>query len=195
MSHPCLPLLAALVLAACDLVNPLSGPRQVSVLNGSVHVGAPNGYCISPSASQQAADTAVVLIGRCTAEGRVQAALVTVTIGKPASAGVMLAGTDALAAFFASPAGRRALSRNGHVNDVGVVQIVATKDALLLRVLDRVAGEYWRAITSLNGRLVTVSASGTQGAPLTTVTGRKLVDDTLVALRQANPARAPAVAP
>ena len=195
MSHPCLPLLAALVLAACDLANPLSGPRQVSVLNGSVHVGAPNGYCISPSASQQAADTAVVLIGRCTAEGSVQAALVTVTIGKPASAGVMLAGTDALAAFFASPAGRRALSRDGHVNDVGVVQTVAKRDALLLHLLDRVAGDYWRAITGLNGRLVTVSASGAAGAPLTAAQGRKLVEDTLAALHQANPAARPVSLP
>ena len=68
-----LPLLAAVLFAACDLANPLSGPRQVSVLNGAFHVGAPNGYCVSPSASQQASDSAVVLIGRCTAEGRVQA--------------------------------------------------------------------------------------------------------------------------
>ena len=186
---------AALLLAACDLANPLSGPRQVSVLNGTVHVGAPNGYCISPSASHQAANTAVVLIGRCTAEGRVQAALVTVTIGRPASAGVMLAGPKALAAFFASPAGRRALSRDGRVNDVGVVQTVATADALFLRVLDRVAGDYWRAITGLNGRLVTVSATGAAGAPLSAVQGRKLLEDTLAALRQANPAARPVPVP
>lgn len=196
MQYPNLPgllaLCAALTLSACDAVNPLSGPKQVSVLGGSLQVGAPNGYCISPAASQQAANTAVVLIGRCTAEGRVQAALVTVTIGRPASAGVMLAGTQALAAYFASPAGRKALSRDGRLNDVGVIQTVSTENAVLLHVLDRVAGDYWRAVTGLNGRLVTVSANATERAPLTAAQGRKLVEDTLFALHQANPAK-PAV--
>lgn len=183
-----MPRLAAfLLLAACDLASTLSGPRQVSVLNGAVHVAAPYGYCIDTQASQVAADTAVVLIGRCTAAGQVAAALVSVTIGKSASAGVMLAGPAVLGQYFASTPGRRALARDGKPGHVLVVATVADQDILFLHLVDLAAGDYWRAITGLHGRLVTVSASGAQGAPLTPDEGRRLVADTVRALKAANP--------
>ena len=58
---------------------------------------------------------------------------------------------------------------------------------LLLHLNDAVAGEYWRAIIGIKGRLVTISASGAEGAPLTADAGRQLVDETVAALIRANP--------
>jgi hypothetical protein len=178
-------LIAALALAACDPVP--TGPTQVAVLGGSVHVAAPPGYCIDTDATRAAADAAVVLIGRCTATGTVSAALLTVTIGRPASGGVMTAAPQALANFFASAAGRAALARDGVADHVLVQETVATPDTLLLHLTDITAGDYWRAIAALNGRLVTISASGALGAPLTPEQGRRLVEATLRALHKANP--------
>ena len=184
----CLGLVGLFGLAACDLTSTLSGPQQVSVLNGQVHVAAPYGYCVDTQASQVAADTAVVLIGRCTAGGQVTAALVTVTIGKSASAGVMLAGPAVLGQYFASAPGRRALARDGKPGHVLVVATEVEQDTLFLHLNDIAAGDYWRAITGVRGRLVTVSASGALGAPLTQGEGRKLVEDTVHALKSENPA-------
>jgi hypothetical protein len=182
----CSALALALLLPACDLGATLSGPKQVSVLNGAISVAAPPGYCVDPEASQAAADTVVVLIGRCTANGLVQAALVTVTIGRSASAGVMLAGPAVLGQYFASTPGRRALARDGDPAHVLVVATRADQDVLYLHLIDITAGDYWRAITGLQGRLVTVSASGAQGAPLTPEEGRRLVADTIRALKAVN---------
>ena len=52
------------------------------------------------------------------------------------------------------------------------------------------AGEYWRAVIEIKGRLVTISASGSTGAPLTPLAGRRLVDQTIAALIAANPVTA-----
>ncbi|MEO6299023.1 MAG: hypothetical protein ABIV25_10445, partial [Paracoccaceae bacterium] len=136
-----------LVVAACDIVA--SGPQQVVVLNGTFHVAAPSGYCVDTKASQGRADTAVVLIGRCTAGGQVAAALVSVTIGKSASGGAILAGPAVLGQYFASPDGRRALARDGKPDHVQVVATAAAEGTLYLHLNDLIAGEYWRAITTV----------------------------------------------
>lgn len=179
-------LLAALVLAGCDAGGPVA--REVAVLGGEIHVRAPQFYCVDTQTARSAADSAVVLIGRCTAGGQVAAALVTVTIGRAASGGVMLAGTEALRAFMSSPAGRRALARSGRAEDVEVLESGVIGDRLLLHLNDRSAGDYWRAVIGIKGRLVTISASGSDEVPLTPNAGRQLVDQTVEALIAANPA-------
>lgn len=181
-----LALAAALALMGCDAVVPLA--RQVSVLDGQIHVRAPQFYCVDTQSARGGHDMAVVLIGRCTGGGHVAAALVTVTIGRSASAGVMAAGVEALRAFMSSPAGRRALARSGKAEDIEVLESGVVKGRLLLHLNDREAGEYWRAVLGIQGRLVTISASGAEGAPLSPEAGRKLVDQTIDALIKANPA-------
>ena len=146
-----------------------------------------NSFCEKSARASE--DTAVVLIGRCNAAGQVAAALVTVTVGRTASAGVMLAEPEALRAFMSSPAGRRALSRSGQAADVAVLESgVLGGDRLMLHLNDREEGEYWRAILGIKGRLVTISASGAEGVPLTPAQARRLVDQTVAAMRAANPA-------
>ncbi len=187
-----------LTLAGCLLALPTGGVHQITVLDGSVNVQAPQGYCIDQEASASLGPAIVVLIGRCTVAGQVAAAVVTLTIGAPASAGVLLAGPDALGQFFASRDGRTVLARDGDPAHVTVLQTQISGSALLLHVNDQTAGEYWRAISAINGRLVTISASGVEGAPLTPGQGLDLVRETMELLAKRNPVRpksAPPVAP
>ena len=169
-------------LTACAV----EGVQQVAVLNGALSVRAPASYCVDMASARSASDTASVLIGRCTSGGGVTAALVTVTVGRTASGGVMLAETGALRAFMASEAGRRALARSGRAEDVVVLESGVVEGRLLLHLQDRLAGDYWRAVVAIKGRLVTVSATGAEGAPLRPEEGRRLVARTLDALIAAN---------
>lgn len=179
-------LLAAL--AGCNgLALPGAGLRETKVLGGTMTIAAPPGYCIDPKASVAHGEAIVVLIGRCAARGDAAAALVTITVGAPASAGVLLAGPDALAKFFTSVPGRRVLARDGVAGHVVVLAAMVDGGSLLLHVNDKTAGEYWRAITALQGRLVTISAQGTAGAPLTADQGLILVRDELSLLAKRNP--------
>ncbi len=182
---------ALLALAACGDEVPGSGPgsglHETQVLHGALVVAAPQGYCINPKASVAHGDAITVLMGRCTAKGGLAAAVVSITIGPPASAGVLLAGPDMLAKFFTSVPGRRVLARDGVAGHVIVLQAQAEAGSLFLHVNDQKAGEYWRAITAVKGRLVTISASGVEGAPLTPDQGLVLVRDELNLLDKRNP--------
>ena len=182
---------AVMALTACGGLPPGLGAsgrvHEIKVLGDAIRVTAPAGYCIDPKASVTRGDAVTVLMGRCTAKGGVAAAVVSITIGPPASAGVLLAGPDALAAFFTSTDGRKILARDGNAGHVVVLQAQVDEGSLLLHVNDQTVGEYWRAITAIQGRLVTISASGVEGAPLTPDQGLKLVLDELGLLNKRNP--------
>lgn len=180
-------LLPLALLAACD-IGGLTGPREVAVLGDALIVRAPQGYCVDVQSARGGEDTAALLIGRCTPGGHVTAALLTVTVGRAGSAGVMAAGVEALRGFMSSPSGRRMLARSGRAEDVQVLESGVVSGRLLLHLLDSEAGEYWRAVAGLRGRLVTISAMGAADAPLPPDEGRKLVDETLDAMIRANPA-------
>ena len=182
--------LCLLALSGCDVPGTGSGMHEVALLGGALKVTAPPGYCIDPKQSVSRGQSVVVLIGRCTDGGTVAAALVSLTVGAPASAGVLLAGPDALARFFTTNAGRRVLARDGVAGHVNVMQAQVAEGSLLLHVKDQTAGEYWRAITAIKGRLVTISASGAEGAPLTPDQGLKLVRDMMALLDRRNPDKA-----
>lgn len=182
----------ALLLAGCvadpaALAGGGSGAvRSAAVLDGAFTVAAPRGYCIAPGAGRQGEDSAVVLIGRCPGETSVPPAVLTVSVGAAGSAGVLSGGGAALTAYFQSNPGRATLSRSGKAADVHIVEAVGRGNTFYLRVSDRLAGDYWRAILGLGGRLVTVSASGAEGLPLTPDEGRKLVESAVARLVAAN---------
>lgn len=181
-----LALILPLLLAACQMsAAPLSKPAA-TLLGGAVSVAGPRGYCVDPATKREQADTAVILMGRCKFALTVQPAVLTVSIGPTASANVLAAGGEALTGYFTSPEGRAALSRIGRARDVTVLAALSAGDAYLLHLNDRAVGDYWRAVVGLNGRLVTISANGAQGAPLASPAGRALIDATLIALRRAN---------
>jgi hypothetical protein len=180
-------LCALLALADCTMDAGYGSSRATPVLDGALNVGVPAGYCIDQKTSRAGKDTAVVLMGRCTDVVKAKPALITVSIGKTASAGVLTAGGPALAQFFTSAQGRSMLSRSGRAGDVKVIQAVGVGDAFLLHLNDRAVGEYWRAVVGVNGRLVTISATGTEAMPLPPADSRALIDASLKALRTANP--------
>lgn len=195
-SFPRLPLAApvraaliAAVLAGCTLDAGYGSMRAVPVLQGAVAVGVPAGFCIDEDASRAGTDTAVILMGRCSDAVRAKPALITVSIGQGGSAGVLTAGGPALAAFFTSNQGRRMLSREGRAGDVKVIGAMGVDDAFYLHLNDRAVGEYWRAVVAVRGRLVTISATGTEAVPLPPEDSRALVDASLKAIRSANPGR------
>lgn len=178
---------ALLALSACEPGAGFGTSRAVPVLGGAVNVGLPAGYCVNRSAGREGKGTAVVVMGRCSAGAGVPAALVTVTVGGGGSSGVMTAGPAGLAQFFASPAGRATLARSGRPGDIRILGALSSGNAFLLHLSDRGLGEYWRAITGIRGRLVTVSAVGTPGVPLDPAEGRRLIDKLLAGLAAANP--------
>lgn len=176
----------SLALVACDAATTGQNLQEITVLKGAITVAAPRGYCIDKKASVALGPATVLLLGRCNTQGKVAAAVVTLTIGGPASAGVLVAGPEALAAFFASDAGRKVLARDGDPDHVQIMQTQRAGRGLLLHLNDQVAGDYWRAITAIKGRLVTISASGVADAPLTPVQARVLVTDTMALLDKRN---------
>lgn len=178
----CLPLL----LAACVGGTGFTSSRSAPVLGGAMQVGVPPGYCIDGKASRETRNGAVILMGRCTDAMKAKPALISVSVGQAGSGGVMTAGGPALAAFFTSAQGRATLSRDGRAKDIKVLEALGSGDAFLLHLQDRTVGEYWRAVISIKGRLVTVSTTGTAEVPLPPKDGRALLETTLKALRSAN---------
>lgn len=177
--------LVTLLLGGCVATG--GGIRSVALLDGAVTAAAPAGYCVAPGAGRRGTDSAVVLMGRCSARSEADPAVLTLSVGEAGSAGAMSAGGEALAAYFASAEGRAALSRDGRAADVRLLEAVMVDGAFLLHVTDAAVGDYWRAITGLRGRLVTVSAAGPDGQALPDAKGRALVEAAVAALKRANP--------
>ena len=176
-----------MMLGACVPQTGIGSSRSAPILGGALQIGVPPGYCIDGSASRERGDNAVILMGRCNDAARAIPALVSVSVGQAASAGVMTAGGAALAGYFTSAQGRATLSRDGRASDIKVVEALGAGDAFLLHLQDRQTGDYWRAVTGIKGRLVTISATGTPELPLTAADSRKVLDSVLIALRKANP--------
>jgi hypothetical protein len=175
-----------LLLAACQMGDGMTAPRSAAVLDGQMLVGLPAGYCIDKASSRETRETAVLFIGRCSDGNKKPPALISIVIGNGGSAGVMTAGGAALAGFFKSPQGRATLSRRGRASDLKILTASGSDNLLLLRIYDKTIGEYWRAITGLRGRLVTISIMGSPANPLAPAEGRKLLDAALRAMQAAN---------
>lgn len=179
--------LPMLLLAGCVSGGGLGGTSTRSVLQGELTVSGPAGYCIDESASREAEDRAVVLMGRCDGKAKVTAALLSYAVGPAASAGVLAAGGPQLAEFFTSPEGRATLAASGRARDVTVVEALSSGDAFLMRLREAEGPGYWRAFLGLKGRLVSVSVQGSPQDPLSPDLGRTLLDRALTTLQRANP--------
>ena len=181
------PTLLAVLVSGCVPQTGIGSSRSAPVLGGALQIGVPAGYCVDGGASRERGDNAVILMGRCNDAAKAIPALVSVSVGQAASGGVMTAGGAALAAFFTSTQGRATLSRDGRAADIKVIEALGVGDAFLLHLQDRRAGEYWRAVIGVKGRLVTVSATGTPELPLPAADSRMVLETVLTAMRQANP--------
>lgn len=178
-------------LAACQMdTGALALPgqsRAVSVLGGAIKVAAPSGYCVDKASARQQNDGAVVLIGRCSGTSQSPPAVISVTTGVAGSAGVMADGGAALSAYFVSPVGRTALSRTGKAGSVQILRTARLDGAIALHIAESGAGDYWRGVFGVSGRLVTISVQGPDGAPLNPAAGQRLLGAAIMAMRKANP--------
>jgi hypothetical protein len=179
-------LIPALLCAACVPVGGGGGalPRSADFLNGDLRVAAPQGYCIDTRASHETGDGAVVLMGRCSESSAAAPGLITLTAGAPGSSDALKAGGRALTDYFTSAAGRAALARDGRASSVRVKMVSVADGALVLNVSDRTAGDYWRAILGVKGRLVSISVTAPGGGALPE--GRAMLDKAVAAFRAAN---------
>ncbi|NEX46115.1 hypothetical protein [Pseudotabrizicola algicola] len=180
--------LLAMMLTGLALGQPLIAfgetlPKTVVLRGQEITVQGPAGYCPDPATLRQADGAASLLLGRCTDQAEAPPALIFVTFGRGGSAAAMAAGGAEMAAFFASEAGRKSLSRRGRAADVTVTSARSVGDLFLFRVADRGEGVYWRGMTALGGRTVSIKVSGPE---LDEAASRKLVEDTVKALRRAN---------
>lgn len=180
--------LGGLVMAALGLGMAVANPplpKAVMLRGESIRLEGPDGYCPDPATLRQKDGAAVVLLGRCE-EGSLQPpAVITVTLGPAGSAALMMAEGSDMATFLASEAGRKSLSSRGKAADVEVTAALSVGPLFLFRVRDREEGSYWRGMGSLQGRTISVKASGPE---LAEADSRRLVEMALNALKKANPA-------
>jgi hypothetical protein len=158
-------LLLVLLAGACvPAGGGFSTPRTTPVLQGAVQIGLPRGYCIDRQAGREADDTAIVVMGRCRQDVQAAPAVLTTAIGPAGSGGVLAGGGQALADYFTSDAGRAALSRTGEARAVTILQAKMVGEAFVLQIRDRDAGESWRGVERVAGRLVTITVNLPQGS-------------------------------
>lgn len=175
-------LLAGLMLAGCFENQSLSrvsrgggdavaGPAAVPVLDGSVMVAGPAGYCVDDTATRESESEAFVLLVRCSATRRnspILSATVTALMAPGSADPENLA---RLGAFLDTRGGRTQLSRRGDAGDVRIVQTRVEDGALWLRIEDDGNPDtfepgYWRAIMPVADRVVTLSVLSARAHPV-----------------------------
>jgi hypothetical protein len=193
--------LIPVLLSACvagDVLPSGGGVSRVAVSDGAVVIAGPPGYCIDRQATRTGEGNAFVLLGSCAALGGgaapVARAVLTASVlaGAPTSQPLVAAFAD-MAVFFRSPAGRAALSRSGQARDVTIRQIETVKDVMVLRLNDTsasagaaVAPDYWRAVFSVRGRIVSLSVLGLKAQPLAAEGQRRLLEAFVTRVRREN---------
>lgn len=193
--------LIPVLLSACvagDILPAGGGVSRVAVSDGAVVIAGPPGYCIDREATRTGDGNAFVLLGSCAVLGGGQApaaqAVLTASVlaGAPTSQPLVAAFPE-MAAFFRSPAGRAALSRSGQAADVTVRQIETVKDVMVLRLSDTstisgasVEPDYWRAVFSVRGRIVSLSVLAMKAQPMAAAGQRRVLDTFVARVRREN---------
>jgi hypothetical protein len=192
-----LTLTAALALAGCvpSDIAPVAptGPSRIAVSGGAVVIAGPAGYCVDRQASRDGNGNAFVLIGTCGGSGQTPVLLTASVLAAAPAAQPLVAAFPEMAKFLQSGAGRAALSRSGRASDVTVAEVLAVSDVMYIRVQDRsgtdgapVEPEYWRAIFSVKGRIVTLSVLGLGERPVAAATKRRTLDAFVGRVRREN---------
>ncbi|MBS0573340.1 MAG: hypothetical protein JSS08_08845 [Proteobacteria bacterium] len=168
----------ALALGGCVDTGSGNAPKEVLVAGRLVTIAAPQGFCIDRSASRDGAKGAFVLMGSCASLSQ------SFTASRPRDPAILTAsvypggdnfeaGLPGMAAFLASPAGRKALSRSGKAASVTIGAISTEGPVLYIRAADsapapgqEVEPEYWRAILTAKGQIVSLSVLGLKAHPL-----------------------------
>ncbi|MEM9973658.1 MAG: hypothetical protein AAF771_05715 [Pseudomonadota bacterium] len=184
---------AALAVAACaDGLNPVAtraAPEQLFVTGDKIVVAGPPGFCIDTGASNDAGESAFVLLASCASISRdpdsprpERPGLLTVTVS--AGSGVDYDGFEAeLENYIRSTEGRALLSRTGDASSLEILETQIEEGAIYIHARDgsdlsrgRLEADYWRAFLGMGDRLVTASVTGFAATPLSREMGLFLLD-------------------
>ncbi|MFD0982394.1 hypothetical protein [Tropicimonas aquimaris] len=196
---------AMLLSSACTTQTPVSRAaptapalRKLPVLDNAVVITAPPGYCIDMSGSRSERRDAFVLLASCRA--------ITGDDGAPAPStpGLLMASVDGtntagmppqaeIEKFFASSVGRSALSREGDPDAVTLGESRFRDGTYMINVRERGGSEVlgaqsWRAVFSVNGRMVTATLREVAEAPINSNEGFRTVERFARDIRRASPA-------
>ncbi|NDR55533.1 hypothetical protein [Aliiruegeria sabulilitoris] len=176
--------------------SPLTGWTRLPVLDETLVISAPNGYCIDPLASLSGHRAAFVLMASCrSVTGDLRAA-------RPEIAGLLTTSVDGqagpfpsqgeLSRFFESPKGRAALSRTGNAEAMELGAMFSRRGVLFLRADERgedpaLGGASWRAVFELKGHMVTATLRDLVGQPIEDSEGFQVVEELVDAILLANP--------
>ncbi len=181
-------LVAALGLGGCGGGVGLGGggfggnaaPRAATVTADAIVVTGPEGYCVDPTSTRDAGDTAFVLLGNCAAIRNSRRAaqpqvpsVLTAAISGPGQPGRIGNNLSDMDAFFRSESGLTLLSRSQDASTVTLLDTAIEGDVFYVHArdtsegpIDGVQDEYWRAYMDVGSRIATLSVLGVEGHSL-----------------------------
>jgi hypothetical protein len=172
---------------------------RVDAAGRTVAVAPPDGRCLDPDSVKRGQDAAFLMIRDCSSVEGGPIAAVTVGDSPLYGGGDPAEALAALEAWFATPAGLRALGMGGGDGDVRIVETRREGDALFLYVEDLGAEgrpapgpRFWRVFSEIEGRLSMLSVYDSEGSGAETL--YREARRHLAALRSANGNAVPMVA-
>ncbi|GAB4262081.1 MAG: hypothetical protein Kow0013_07210 [Pararhodobacter sp.] len=177
--------------AASRGLQPTAGPVSIRVLDRSVTVTGPVGYCVDGEATRESDIEAFVLLVRCRGTLRPAPVLSATITRVPAPGADDPQALRRLSAFLATPAGRAQLSRSGDPSDVTVLETTYADGTIWLLIADEGNPEafdptYWRAILPVGGRIVTLSVLAAREHPFERESGLSLLRGFVMRMTRAN---------
>ncbi|WP_323035697.1 hypothetical protein [Pararhodobacter sp.] len=177
--------------AASRGLQPAAGPTEVVLLDRSVTVVGPIGYCVDTEATRESDIEAFVLLVRCRGTLRPAPVLSATVTGLTAPTSNDPGALRRLAGFLSTPAGRAQLSRSGDPSEVTVVESTYANNAIWLLIEDHGNPEsfdpsYWRAVLPIAGRIVTLSVLSAREHPLDSDSGLATLRSFVSRMRGAN---------
>ena len=195
---------AALAVAGCDLADAGRGVRTMALLDSTVSVRGPEGFCVDQQASRPVTGFAVLAGCAVISDAPLmpaQEGLLTVQFGAPGSATVSGAEAE-LARLLRASQGAALLSATGDPATISVARVDRAEGVVVVRFSDTAPAPTpglepleWRAFLDIRGRLTTISLRGFDRAPLPLEQGLRLLAQAVGALRAANAPPAAAVPP
>lgn len=182
-----------LTAAASRGLQPASGPTRISVLNDTVSIRGPAGYCIDTEATRESDIEAFALLVRCRGTLNPAPVLSATVTGVPAPDSNDIEALRRLADFLSTPPGRAQLSRSGDPRDVTVQSLTLADRAIWILVHDvgnpsSFDPTYWRAVLPISGRIVTLSVLAAQEHPMDAESGLAVLRGFVMRMRAANAA-------
>lgn len=183
------------LLAGCDMVEAGRGIRTMSLLDDTVSVRGPEGFCVDQQSSRPATGFAALTGCAVISDAAVmpaQEGLITVQFGAPGSATVT--GSEAeLAGLLDTARGAALLSAAGDPGSIRIARVDRAAGVVVVRFSDAAPAPTpglepteWRAFLDIGGRLTTISLRGFDRAPIPAAQGLRLLSQAIGALRAAN---------